>query len=64
MGSFITNNIEGIWSKLKRLTDNFSGLNGKILNSHANLFNKLDFIILISSRFVFMEYDIKNYLLK
>ena len=35
-GDFHTNTIEGLWSQIKRLTDNFSGLKFSRIN---NLFN-------------------------
>ena len=31
-GSFHTNTIEGGWTKIKSFTNNFSGLNGNIIN--------------------------------
>lgn len=31
-GTFYTNTIEGVWSKIKRFTNNFSGLNGNVVN--------------------------------
>lgn len=61
MGSFYWNNIEDTFSKLKRLTDNFSGLNWNIFNLHANLINNLDFLILIFAKvYFFMEYEHKK----
>jgi len=33
-GSFHTNTIEGIWSRLKRLTENFNGINGNVFNGN------------------------------
>ena len=41
-GSFHTNNIEGIWSKIKRLMDNFNGINGNIFNGKNNI-NNIDY---------------------
>ena len=35
-GSFHTNTIEGVWSKIKRLTDDFNGLNASIYNKYGN----------------------------
>ena len=35
-GSFHTNSIEGVWSRLKRTTNNFWGINGSILTKMAN----------------------------
>jgi hypothetical protein len=32
LGSFHTNTVEGVWSKIKRLTHNFTGLNGNIIH--------------------------------
>ena len=34
-GSFHANNIEGVWSRVKRWTNNFSGLNGNVLHKLA-----------------------------
>ena len=34
-GSFHTNNIEGVLSRVKRWTNNFSGINGKVLHKLA-----------------------------
>ena len=30
--SFYTNNIQGVWSKIKRWTNDFSGLNGNVMH--------------------------------
>ena len=38
-GHFHTNSIEGTWSRLKRLTRSFTGLNGNIFNTKKNLNN-------------------------
>ena len=35
-GHFHTNSIEGTWSKLKRLTRRFNGLNGNAFNTKRN----------------------------
>ena len=32
----LTNTIEGVWSKIKRLTDDFNGLNEIIYNKYGN----------------------------
>ena len=31
-GSFHTNTIEGVWSKIKRISNNFSGINGHVIS--------------------------------
>ena len=36
-GHFHTNSIEGTWSRLKRLTRSFTGINGNIFNTNKNL---------------------------
>ena len=39
-GQFHTNSIENTWSKLKRLTYSFNGLNSNIFNTRQNINNK------------------------
>ena len=44
-GSFHTNNVEGVWSKLKRLPDNFSGLTGKVIEEYEKkVINRFDYV--------------------
>ena len=31
-GSFLTNNVEGVWSKIKLWVNDFAGLNGKVIH--------------------------------
>lgn len=35
-GSFHTNTIKGVWIKIKRLTDDFNGLNATIYNKYGS----------------------------
>ena len=35
-GSFHTNTIEGVWSSIKRITNKFNGMNGRIYNTFKN----------------------------
>ena len=35
-GNFHTNTIEGVWSSIKRITNNFNGMNGSIYNKFQN----------------------------
>ena len=42
-GHFHTNSIEGTWSKLKRLTRSFNGLNGNVFNTKRNNLGNNDY---------------------
>ena len=44
-GSFHTNTVEGVWSKLKRLADNFNGLTGKVIEYYEKKgINRFDYV--------------------
>lgn len=61
-GSFHTNTIEGVWSKLKRLTNNFYDITGFMLDKLAGKgFNVDDYANgIICSGLFFMEYEHKK----
>ena len=43
-GKFHTNTIEGVWSRIKRITDNFIGLNATIYNKFGNDNNLIEYM--------------------
>lgn len=44
-GSFHINIVEGVWSKLKRSSDNFIGLTGKIIEEYEKKgINRMDYV--------------------
>ena len=59
-GHFHTNSIEGTWSKLKRLTKSFTGLNGNIFNTKKNIEDKEYFDGWICTGIFFMKYESLN----
>lgn len=59
-GHFHTNSIEGTWSKLKRLTRHFNGLNGNIFNTKKNLDDGDYFNGWICSGIFFMQCEDKK----
>ena len=55
-GKFNTNTIEGVWSRIKRITDNFIGLNAVIYNKFGNANNLIEYInALICAGLFFMR---------
>ena len=57
-GSFHTNNVEGLWSQIKRITNNFSGLSINKINQmfttayeKKKLFRWMDYICFILKKF-------------
>ena len=54
-GRFHTNTIEGLWACLKRLSNNFSGLNFKFLENLENKgLNSMDYLNSWISYFLFL----------
>ena len=53
---FHTNTIEGVWSRIKRITDNFIGLNATIYNKFGNDNNFVEYMnALICTGLFFMR---------
>ena len=54
-GHFHTNSIEGTWSRIKRLSRSFNGLNGNIFNTSRDIDNKAYFEGWICTAIFFMK---------
>ena len=59
-GHFHTNSIEGTWSRIKRLSRSFNGLNGNIFNTTRNIDNKEYFEGWICTAIFFMKCESLN----